>query len=570
MSSSIDFEINDKLKQDGLSRVSMEDKNTLLIEFEQTPYRFTIYKTINETIKPIERRFKQFINNNLILQQIYLLISRNWDRISNNSNYDKDMTGKNSVTREENKTILNITNEQWIETLREKHSSLFKLILEIFPELVQPLEFAFSVKSILNIKDCSLPFGGIILGPPSSMKTVAIELFRDIKYTHYTDSFSAKSFVSHNTSVKREELHEIDMLPKIKNKLFLTPELSPTFSKKDDELNEILGIITRILDGHGYESDTGAHGHRGYNEDIMFVWIGAAVEIPRKVHKLLGTLGPKLYFFRIPSSNNKTEKYYLEKIRKNDDFKNHFNKIKQSLNDYLEWFENGPDMKQDNKSKIKKIEWNFQKYEEKALLYIIKLARLLARLRGVVPTWETKDTQGSDYGYALPIIEEPDRAMIQLKNLARGHALTLGRNYITLEDIPIVIRTVLSTASRERVILFDKLLENDGLLDSIEIREIMHISKPTVLRTMTEFIVLEIVNKISLDSNDNSAIQIQLKEEFDWFKSEEFRWLRGNFGKEYHKQYLQEKQNPELKNRDSIKDNDGYDDNKNRIQEPNR
>ena len=54
--------------------------------------------------------------------------------------------------------------------------------------------------------------------------------------------------------------------------------------------------MTGILDGHGYESDSGAHGHRGYAEEIMFVWIGAAVDIPRKVHKYLGTLGPKLYF----------------------------------------------------------------------------------------------------------------------------------------------------------------------------------------------------------------------------------------------------------------------------------
>jgi hypothetical protein len=103
------------------------------------------------------------------------------------------------------------------------------------------------------------------------------------------------------------------MLPKIKDKLFLTPELLPTFSKKEDELNEILGIITRVLDGHGYESDTGAQGHRGYNGKYKFVWIGAAVDIPHKVHKLLGTLGPKLYFFRI-KTQNKDEKFYLKQF----------------------------------------------------------------------------------------------------------------------------------------------------------------------------------------------------------------------------------------------------------------
>ena len=71
-----------------------------------------------------------------------------------------------------------------------------------------------AVKSILNIKDCTLPFAGIILGPPSSSKTVGIEMFRGTANTFYTDSFSAKSFVSHNTSVPRDKLQEIDLLTK--------------------------------------------------------------------------------------------------------------------------------------------------------------------------------------------------------------------------------------------------------------------------------------------------------------------------------------------------------------------
>ena len=62
------------------------------------------------------------------------------------------------------------------------------------------------------------------------------------------------------------------MLSKMKNKLFLISE-APTFAAKEDDLIQVLGIMTRILDGHGYESDTGAHGHRGYCEEMMFTWI---------------------------------------------------------------------------------------------------------------------------------------------------------------------------------------------------------------------------------------------------------------------------------------------------------
>jgi hypothetical protein len=87
------------------------------------------------------------------------------------------------------------------------------------------------------------------------------------------------------------------MIPKIKNKLFLTTELSLTFAKKDEVLIELLGILIRILDGKGYESDNGTQGHRGYNGEHMFLWIGAVVKISRKVHKYLSTLEPKLFFY---------------------------------------------------------------------------------------------------------------------------------------------------------------------------------------------------------------------------------------------------------------------------------
>ena len=211
-----------------------------------------------------------------------------YDYAGNGNGHDKDYT---SV-------------EEWQTKLLEKYTYLRNVANDNLSGLWDSLEFELSIQKILNIRDCTLPFAGILLGAPSSLKTVGIEAFRKWNHIFYTDNFSAKAFVSHSTAVKKEALQDIDLLPKIKNRLFLTPELSPTFSKNDDDLVEVLGIMTRILDGHGYESDTGAHGHRGYNEPMMFVWIGAAVDIPFKVHKLLGTLGPKLYFLRLPSMIN--------------------------------------------------------------------------------------------------------------------------------------------------------------------------------------------------------------------------------------------------------------------------
>jgi hypothetical protein len=271
----------------------------------------------------------------------------------------------------------------------------------------------------------------------------------------------------------------------------------------------------------------------------MFVWIGAAVDIPRKVHRLLGTFGPKLYFFRIKTIK-KDETDYLKQIEEEKikgDYNQKIEKIKIKLYAYLEWFNSKPidheSIESDND------------IDKDILLRIIRLAMLLKHLRGNVPVYETKESQGSDYAYTSASLEDPNRAITQLKNLARGHALSQGRTNITMSDIPILIKVVLSTASKERVILFDHLLENDGKLDTIGIKDHLIISKKTALKTMTELVILEIVDRLIMDSSNNNIFQIQLKDEFRWFLSDEFKKLRNNFGKEYYDEYISSKQQQE-------------------------
>jgi hypothetical protein len=201
------------------------------------------------------------------------------------------------------------------------------------------------------------------------------------------------------------------MLPRIKNKFFITPELAPLFSAKDDDLLQQLAIMTSVLDGHGFTNDTGAQGHRGYDEDIMFTWLGAAVDIPYKVHKHLSTLWPKLYFYRLEKIENDDEYYY---VQKDDDFGNKVQAISQALTEYLDYFDTNPCIAFKPENDLPKIPLDNTKDEEFAHRYIIKLGKLLAPLRAVVPTWETRDTQGSDYAYTMAIVEDPSRAITSL------------------------------------------------------------------------------------------------------------------------------------------------------------
>ncbi|MBV9179099.1 MAG: hypothetical protein JO297_18875, partial [Nitrososphaeraceae archaeon] len=534
----------------------------------------SIYKDWNKTIKSFsDCARKKGINNNHILMLIDVL-DNNWERIidiqqqgeeerknKERKFVSRELKQKKKVVEEVKKLKSdnkNITFDEWKAKLVEKYQILQQVVQKEMPEIWVGLEFELSVLRVLNIHDCTLPFIGILLGPPSSYKTAIIGRLKQWPNTFFTDNFTAKSFVSHTTSVKtEEELREIDLLPKLKNNIFLTPELSPTFTAKDEDLHVILGIITRVADGQGLSSDSGAHGHRGYDEPIMFTWIGAAVDVPRKVYKLLGNLGAKLYFLRLPSVDRTEQDLSLEDNK--DAFNVRYERIKNALTDYLEWFEINPyattvsinnnsvnegatssksgddkeEQLQPSQLQLIKVEADRKNDKAKALECIRRLAILLAHLRQPAITWDSKEGQGSDYAYSVSLVENADRAYTLLKNVDRGHALLTGRNYLAVEDVPLLIKIVLSTAHIDRVKIFDLLLNHNGVLNTNIIMQSLNVSKPTALKTMLELKVIGLVDKSEdvYDENVNNKVRhIYLnKERYGWFLTDDFRKLREGF-----------------------------------------
>ena len=142
------------------------------------------------------------------------------------------------------------------------------------------------------------------------------------------------------------------------------------------------------------------------------------------------------------------------------------------------------------------------------------------------------------FSHRLPIIENPSRAAQQLYNLARGHALSYGRNYITKDDVLLVIKIVLSTGSIERVLILDLLIANKGTLTTSQITKSMRISNDTAKRTMTEFKGLELATMERVGDSSNSEHKITLNPKFNWFLSEEFSELRNGFKPTNYKDLL--------------------------------
>ena len=161
----------------------------------------------------------------------------------------KDQEDKQKIIDEINRDrsiLADISLEDWEKNSKQKYLALYNSIKENgLHSLWQPLEFTLSIKCILNISDITLPFAGIILGPPSSLKTVSLTMLKKWPQTFYTDNFSAKSLVTHISGKTEEELRNIDMLPHWKNKQVLLPELSPTFTAKEEDTTRVYFRVSR-------------------------------------------------------------------------------------------------------------------------------------------------------------------------------------------------------------------------------------------------------------------------------------------------------------------------------------
>lgn len=391
-------------------------------------------------------------------------------------------------------------------------------IREHFPDLVFASEVSASIMAQLLIKDITNPFALVLVDVPSAGKTIAINFFAEIEgLTYASDKFTPAAFVSNSSNVKKKDLKDIDLLPRLKYKMFLIRDLATLFSKRDDDLNDCLGTLTRVLDGEGLSCDTGVHGQRGYVGEYLFMILAASTPIPHKVMKMMGNLGSRLFFLNI-NSRDKSEETLADQLS-DTAYKEKEKTCRAITKEFLTslWFTHKDGAEWDKTADTKDLR-----------LIISRCAKLLAGLRGVINVYREKDLE-EKYEYTIPVIEKPDRINQLFYNLCRGHALICGRKQIIKDDLKLIIELALDSAPRSRAKLFRKLLDNDGMMHTSQVEEELDCSKPTALKEMETLRILGIceVRHDSIGKAGEPEKSINLKPEFAWFLSDEFRAIRG-------------------------------------------
>lgn len=128
------------------------------------------------------------------------------------------------------------------------------VILNNFPSLLVSAELAMSTVCQILIEEIANPCAIILVDAPSAGKTIVINFFARCgvnELIYHTDRFSPASFVSQAANVRKEDLGKVDLLPRIKHKMMTVCDLATIFSLRDDDLNAVFGILTRVLDGEG-------------------------------------------------------------------------------------------------------------------------------------------------------------------------------------------------------------------------------------------------------------------------------------------------------------------------------
>ena len=389
-------------------------------------------------------------------------------------------------------------------------------IAQYFPEFVLPAEIGLSVLCQLLIEDVSNPFGLVYIGMPSSGKTITLNFLSEIEELVYTtDNFSPASFVSHASNVKREQLEKIDLLPRIKNKVLIVRDLAPILGKRDDDLLTCMGILTRVFDGEGLQIDSGLHGQRGYKGDYLFMFLAASTPIAPKVWKVMGNFGSRLFFYYVDAPD-KSASVLAEQLTSDLSVKDKEKFCRGKTTEFVRSLWDRSDG----------IFWDRTNDNKAVLEEIALVAQLVACLRGTINVW--KDGTGDDnYNHTIPQIEKPDRINQCFYNLARGHAVACGRTSINDDDLSIVIKVALSSASLDRIKALNLLIKFDGVLTTEDVIHGIKCSRPTALKLMEMLGLLNIVKEIpQIDhSIGRTEKYIGFKEPFSWFISDRFKKL---------------------------------------------
>jgi hypothetical protein len=384
-----------------------------------------------------------------------------------------------------------------------------------FPGLWPLVEAGLSTCATLLLKDNSNPSALILVGPSSGSKTTVVELFADHDLTYVSDTFTPAAFVSQASNVSAHQLASIDLLPRIRHRVLITPELAPMFRGRDDELLDRFKIITRVLDGQGLQTDKGTHGRRGYRGDYLFAWIGATTPIEDRVFRIMEQLGSRLFFYEVPSEPVTVDQ--LVAASEGESYRDRLERCKKLVHWFLTCLF-------DAYRGVRGVVWETLPDDRVLREAIARWAKVLSAMRSEPAREPDPQRIGAGAEYLPARGEQPWRANAVLYNLARGHALIHGRTQLTVDDLPLIAKIVVSSMPTAAGKVFRALVEHGPELTVAQVQKVLGVRHPETARhVMTDLDRRGVVAFVEFGAGKTAVLRF--REEWAWCGSAESRAL---------------------------------------------
>jgi hypothetical protein len=373
------------------------------------------------------------------------------------------------------------------------------------PELWRATRAALAVIASLSLKGRSHPLALIFEGASGKGKSTVINMCNPDRDTtkvflHRLDKFTAASFVSQAANVSKQQLENIDLLPKLKDKVLLTKELAPLFRGRDETLKDTFSTLTTVLDGKGYVNAAAVHGERGTQEHIVFNWIGGTTPIPAHTDTIMAQLGNRLVRYEILGEEKSDEAMlkFLEDYKESETEDQCMSLANTFIENHFLAFP------------INSVETEAIEFPHELRKTLMHLARLICKGRMVV---EEIKVEGRTE-YIAGDEEGPIRVALMLQNYARGYAMVGGKLAVDAEAIESVRHIAFSSIPRPRRRILRALLETRGQAESGTLAHLLHVTLPTARDWMRELAATGLVE--FREGNGNAPNSVALQESWRW------------------------------------------------------
>ncbi len=281
------------------------------------------------------------------------------------------------------------------------------------------------------------PLWLLVVGNPSANKTTLVYLLRYAPQTYRLDTMTANPF----SSGQKENDKPKDLLPLINQRCFIVKDYSTLFGRNEEIVRQFVTDMVSIYDGE-YTKHSPTRGT--IRHESLFSHLGCITPMAlNKRQQYMNMVGARFLQMEIPRLTDAQRSQGLMSIWQQTEFARMEQEAAIAVSSYCMQL----------KERLPSI--TLEAESEDVIEQINGLANLMAHARGIVLTEARKfiTDAGKEQTHYEPIdiqIEEPFRALFQLRRLCRALALVRGKAGVTTEEVRTARRIVLSSMPPRR------------------------------------------------------------------------------------------------------------------------